>query len=782
MSNSNVGRTGQLSFSVDSGLLFELGEQLVAKPSIALAELIKNSYDADATRVKVRFANVGVPGGTITIADDGHGMTFEEIEHGWMRIASSSKKAFMSSRRYKRPLTGAKGIGRFATRRLGAVLNLRSVVQLPNNRREAIFVSFDWSAFVSGAEISDIPVRYKRIPVSSECPTGVTLKILRAHDSWKNEDIENLKKDIVGLVSPFPIRPSLDNQDRDPGFNIVLEVDGEEFDPTVGSNLSQDFLEAAWGKLSAQIDEHGVATYRLQFLRANYSDTEIRDDTEIYPNLINTNLTLYFHQYEQKEAYAGLSFSVVDARRLGREYGGVRIFLDNFRIYPYGEPSDDWLRLADTRSRNVDMANIIPMSEVIRSFGEAAERPYLDIPGNNQLFGYVTLSQSIHADANRPIGERLNVKASREGFVENQVFEQLRRFVQRGVYWLTMQYSSVRQGLQKQGVTPPKTTDKIAETRRDLEDLPSRIAEVVAEVASEPRQPSLLRDEVQLRLERERTVQKITEAVTPVVNPIRQNLEMVERGHIAEQEELISVIAMLRLLASAGASLLVMEHQFNPVLRAVSGIKADAKRLREQIPDLVVVRYDRLILQIEEWEQLVTAIVSPLVSLLNPAYRERRRRWVTFEIVEEIRRALQHYMNEHHIDFENTVPATLRTPPIYRAELYSILLNLLTNALKAVHGYPDRRIRIEAYRTQDDGFVLRMSNTGKKAPQDKWEEYFRPFVTDSIPDSGLGVGTGLGLSVVRDTVSEYSGTARFVQAHSPWQTCVQITLPSRGNE
>lgn len=66
-------------FEVDAGLLFQLGERLVARPSIALAELIKNAYDADATRVTVRLENVTTESGAILISDNGTGMTFEQV-------------------------------------------------------------------------------------------------------------------------------------------------------------------------------------------------------------------------------------------------------------------------------------------------------------------------------------------------------------------------------------------------------------------------------------------------------------------------------------------------------------------------------------------------------------------------------------------------------------------------------------------------------------------------------------------------------------------------------
>lgn len=122
-------KAGKLTFSVDSSLLFQLGEQLVAKPSIALAELVKNAYDADATEVTIEFEKVDRPGGTITVADNGYGMTFEDIQRGWMRIATAAKRNNTVSKVYCRSVTGAKGIGRFAARRLGNKLELQSTAE-----------------------------------------------------------------------------------------------------------------------------------------------------------------------------------------------------------------------------------------------------------------------------------------------------------------------------------------------------------------------------------------------------------------------------------------------------------------------------------------------------------------------------------------------------------------------------------------------------------------------------------------------------------------------------
>jgi len=99
----------KIYFSVASALLRELGERLVGRPHIALAELIKNSYDADATKVLIRFKSDG-----IEVLDNGHGMTRDEFEGYWMRIGSPHKQQLRFSRGFKRPMTGSKGVGRLA--------------------------------------------------------------------------------------------------------------------------------------------------------------------------------------------------------------------------------------------------------------------------------------------------------------------------------------------------------------------------------------------------------------------------------------------------------------------------------------------------------------------------------------------------------------------------------------------------------------------------------------------------------------------------------------------
>ena len=143
-----------LNFSVDSQLMGELGEKLVTKNYIALSELIKNSYDADATAVTISFVDSGEGGaedndGMIEISDNGTGLSYKHVKEFWMRIATSNKVDEPKSKLYGRQRTGNKGIGRFACQRLSRFLELETVAKIGPGRYQKTIVQFDWKKFKS---------------------------------------------------------------------------------------------------------------------------------------------------------------------------------------------------------------------------------------------------------------------------------------------------------------------------------------------------------------------------------------------------------------------------------------------------------------------------------------------------------------------------------------------------------------------------------------------------------------------------------------------------------
>ena len=115
-----------IRFTVDAGIINRLGKELVGRGETAISELIKNAYDADASYVNLVFNNALSLGGTLVIEDDGLGMSYEELINGFMRISSSDKIHRPVSPIYSRKRAGKKGIGRFATQRLGNQLVIES--------------------------------------------------------------------------------------------------------------------------------------------------------------------------------------------------------------------------------------------------------------------------------------------------------------------------------------------------------------------------------------------------------------------------------------------------------------------------------------------------------------------------------------------------------------------------------------------------------------------------------------------------------------------------------
>lgn len=785
----------KLQFSVDSSLLFQLGEQLVAKPSVALAELVKNAYDADATEIVITMENVGEPGGTISLADNGHGMTFEEIQNGWMRIATNSKQENPLSRHFSRFLTGAKGIGRFAARRLGSRLFLQSIAHRPqDNFKEAIGVTFEWNEFRPGTDITKVLVEYSRVRVADDSKTGVVLVVENARDAWTEDEIIALKRDLLSIQSPFlNLTDELQDKDNlnDPGFTIQLDIGGSGSLETLSGQLGEDFLSLNLAKLDGWIDESGTAHYSIN-IRESGEDDSLVDTAEEYKGLEPVKFTIYYFR-EKSSAFTGSPFRVRDFRAKAKQEAGVRVYLDGFRVFPYGEDGDDWLGLDYFAAQNRDMANVVPMSDTIRHLDESVReatrraggdpRPYLLIPRSQQLFGAVFLQQSHISNSN---GNRIEIKASREGLIENVAFEQLVRFVQRGLYWLTLKYAA-------------ETIKPRAEARQNRQERKRSVTDIIEEARSEARSISptakgfltekkIVAETAAVVLPQvdketaEQIVQQVGEELSkhlePILETLDSRLEEASQQSIEEKEETISEFAMLRLLASAGTSLMIMQHQIQALVEQVDYVQNSLHELRPNIPTNIRERYDTLTQEVKSWHELVSTQVAQLGFILTPDNRQKRRRHALHEIVDNVRKSMAYYMEKNHVDFINAVPLDLRTPPIYQAELYAILLNILTNALKAVYGQSQRKIRVEADK-MDDKLCLRMLNTGKRISDEMKKKAFDPFESDSIPNPILGTGTGLGLTVVRDTIEFYGGQAHFINVNEPWQTGIEFLIPYR---
>lgn len=531
-----IEQSGNLKFSVDSNLLFELGERLVTRPSIALSELIKNAYDADATKATVIFDHVDKPGGVMIIEDDGHGMTFEEIENNWMRIATHEKREKPISRIYCRPVSGAKGVGRLAVRRLGTRLTLQSIAQRENDHvpaKEMVVVNFNWGDdFSPGQDLMDVPISYTRETVPLSTKTGVALLIDGVRDAWTKEEVINLRRDLLSIQSPYPDitiqskRIEGENCKPDPGFGFELIVDGSGELKELSGELGESFLKAAWAKLEGEIDEKGIAHYNISIQQKMREHSSMIDMANAYPDLKGASFIIYYFVY-RADFLSSSGFNVPTLTKKGREEGGVKIYLDGFRVFPYGDPGDDWLRLDEYAAKNINLGTVITPSNVVRELASSLERPWLNIPKNNQLFGAVSISQVRHP------GIEMNV--TRERLIETNSFADLRRFVQNGIYWATIKYSAFRA---EEQTTQRKEQE---EERRKRGEVIRTATEVIEDVKV------VLANEAEIPQERR--------------SALLETLNRASKQIKEEEEERISQMSMLRVLASAGTTLLLMNHQ-----------------------------------------------------------------------------------------------------------------------------------------------------------------------------------------------------------------------------
>ena len=157
--DNHVETVVQAKFKPRARLLLQLGDQLIKNESIALIELVKNSYDADANHVEINMADVDdPPNGLIIIHDDGFGMDISRVLNVWLEPGSDFKsKQFKERQRtpkYKRLPIGEKGIGRFGAHKLGYEIELTT----KKAHSKEVFVKINWRDFEKHFYLEDVPI------------------------------------------------------------------------------------------------------------------------------------------------------------------------------------------------------------------------------------------------------------------------------------------------------------------------------------------------------------------------------------------------------------------------------------------------------------------------------------------------------------------------------------------------------------------------------------------------------------------------------------------------
>lgn len=347
-----------LHFDVSSGLKSVLGGDLITDDEVAIFELVKNSFDAGAHNVLLKFDS-----GSIVVADDGKGMSYEDIRSKWLFVAYSEKKAanrsvdFRDGIAERKSYAGSKGIGRFSSDRLGETVLLQSrAVNQGFSGVSEVLVS--WPKFELNPKqlFHNVGVDYCRRDDFSERDldinvdtSGTIISILDTRVEWTREKILRLKSALAKLINPFGAEVD--------GFRIAVSCAAEK-------ERDEDLIRDAIANdedLAPNLLVNGlVGNFIFSTLqeKTTFIDVAVVGDGEYIESKLIDRGELIYHVREPNRFslikssgfrsqvfFLNQSAKATFTRRMGVpsvQFGSVFLFRNGFRVFPVGESGDDW--------------------------------------------------------------------------------------------------------------------------------------------------------------------------------------------------------------------------------------------------------------------------------------------------------------------------------------------------------------------------------------------------------------------------------------------------------
>jgi signal transduction histidine kinase len=419
----------------------------------------------------------------------------------------------------------------------------------------------------------------------------------------------------------------------------------------------------------------------------------------------------------RKDALGGVGLTV--AREMAREFAGIRLYRDGLRVMPYGERDNDWLGLDQLQGSR--SGTLVPIA-------------------NLNWFGQIAISRDLNGD--------LRDTASREGLVETRAFTELRTAAREALIWAAVQVGAARQ---KKIST---TDDRPKASRRTV------LAAARAEFER------TLRDQLPTD-----TTDKVLPLLDIALAHVTDEAGASDHSETRRIEGLLEELELLRVLASLGTSIAVFSHEVrsavNASAAALSAVAAGDDGAEERLS------------QAQEAVHELQDLTGYIDAYVSASQRREREPQPLTAVIRDFKERLSDNL-ARHVTFETKVqPVALRTAPMARSELEAILINLLTNAVKAMDAEGHRTRRVSIVAAADDGEVrLRFQDTGAGVDPKIRDKMFEPFVTDTrSPVSELGTGTGLGLKIVKDIAEDNGGSVRVADPDNNYATCIEVRLP-----
>jgi len=552
--------------------------------------------------------------------------------------------------------------------------------------------------------------------------------------------------------------------EEDPGFSIALVTPESNAQQETEKDLRDQVIDASWGTLEGIVKPNGRAEFTLA--AAGVGGKRTFTTEPVFISIVGARLRVGILPATKSDGVRDPSLLAnYVLTTLVEEWGGVQIRFNGFRMYPYGNPGDDWLGIDADRGRRLGR----PESTELISFASTLQqvdpgRVLLNMLGMRNYLGQVEVTSEMAG---------LEPRLDRQGFVEGSAFECLRAFVRMAIEWATIH----REAYIRQRSTS-EMRHAVAALAPFLEEDPRKL-----EVDLAPRATKFLKQEIGRLVS---TLPPEQQAETK--QSLLRTINALEAVSADNQNQL----RHLRLVASTSTLTLLFAHEVRGAIAAIGAGSSRLRALARKIPE----HNEELTLLSQQLgaTQLQLASLVEMTGIVG-AFRSDKQA-AEINISSAVDRAVSCFrliITNYKISIDTSgVRSTLLTGPMIDGEIYTILINLLSNAIKSLiaKGNSDRLIKVWSEQIGNQA-LLKIADNGLGLDPSHFTDVFTPFISDPSgvlydkleenanpeDEAAFGTGSGLGLSIARDIARARGGDIRFINPDNNWSACVEVQLP-----
>lgn len=741
-----------LNFKVSSELKSILGRDLIVNDYIAILELVKNSYDAYATLVEIRFED-----DRIVISDNGKGMSLTDIKEKWLFVGFSAKRdgtedAKRASFRnnINRNYAGAKGIGRLSCDRLSRelILMTKSIDSIVTEKLDVTWSLFDED---QRQEMETISIPHETLPDDSikyagGSTYGTSLVLSRLYEEWDREKILNLRKFLEKMINPFQsssdefhiVITAERELEEDQRYEDYLRVNGEirnSISAILDIKTTKIESEIRNGIIHTRLEDRGILMY------------EIEEDCK-YEHLNHATVSMYYLNRAAK-----YNFSL----RMGMQpvnYGSIFLFRNGIRVLPYGEPNDDsWnldKRLQQGYNRFLGTRELFGRVDVetenIEDFKEVSSRDggLINTPSAKELFDYFN---SIHRRLERYVagvlwGDNFLQKEYFQNVEDAKAVKEQLKEQERDSTSATHLYTNIGSKVDFMQLIKSLVNEKDVRVISYNKEL----ADIVADVDSTDLIKIGLIDDLEriVAASNDKYQQEELDKLRASLNELNERRKETERALRAQQEK-------NRYLSAVRNTSKEVEDMLHVIAIASDGLD---KILKVLIPSIrngeanniyVLERLNRM--------KLYSDRITQLTKLITKADIKDLRQATNANIVSYTMEYLKKFNGSMYITFDNQIRTTI-LKKLSLLDLSVVLDNLISNSSKA----DAKQIHV-TFRNEDARIIMDFSDDGTGVDMEMYnpEDLFEEGVTNR---SG---GSGIGLSTIKRTMKkQLKGNVKFL--------------------